>query len=492
MKKIAVVFLILLGAFVSHAQKDSAEKRYYYNFRTKTLYKKPSYTEQAFAPLKYKAGRDINIEIKHFNPLQYEISIEESNSNFFLVDTAKWSSRIVIPSIPNAPASTTTTVSAAVHNSCDDLNEAIKELTDQKNNLQKAMTAYKNLVTTIEDINNTYENLKALSELSTTGVSASLINTFLEPLNAFLSANHSPLVNTKPTFVSSGDLAKKEMEFYDSIKIQWEEIKTLKATVDAIKNSSTCGNFLNLYKQFRDAYETITKSFTDLDAARSDHLATFKNTVALYDRLKRYAIEEPGMVTGAITIEKDLHTITIKTKTGTAQPVVYDNIHIQPYRGMKVDVATGFFFSNLSDQSFFKHSMDSIHSKKYLVNGVARDTLVQESYTAIYEKNNAHLSFGGMIYLQAHTQNPGNWNGGGYLGFGALFNDQARWSGAAGGTLLIGQKQRFNIHAGLILSQVDRLAPPYQTDTWYRETIDNIPTYRAWKAGFMFGFSWNL
>jgi hypothetical protein len=146
----------------------------------------------------------------------------------------------------------------------------------------------------------------------------------------------------------------------------------------------------------------------------------------------------------------------------------------------------------LGDRSFTKHSLDSIHATQYLVNGIRRDTTIQESYNAIYEKENVNLSFGGMVYLHVHSQNPGNWNWGGFLGFGALFNDQARWAGSAGGTLLMGSKQRFNINLGLVLSQVDRLSPPYQKDTWYRESIDNVPTYRAWKTALLIGFSWNL
>ena len=521
-EKILFFGFILVFSLSSYSQtKDSAEKRYYYNFSEKRLYKDVGYTKVAFAPLKYKAGRDINIEIKHFNPLQYEVIIEESSSNYFLNDTAKWSSRIVIPSIPNTPsgAPIETTAPKAVANiekrtgnveieayalnvtdiikekisPCQLIQDAINDLNEKKVDLQQRILDYKNLVIAIETINNTFDNLKALPELTTTNVRAELLNSFIAPLNVFLTAQGSVVINTDPTLVYSGNLGSKEEESYKLITDKFDEIQQIKTDVEArVKGSPSCTDFAKLYKEFRDNFDAIRKALNDFSTSRSEHLVQFKNTTALYDKLKRYAIADPEIVTSAITIEKDLHTISIKTKTGTAQPTVYDNIHLQPTRGVKVDVATGFFFSNLSDKSFFKHSMDSIHHKNYLANGLIRDTIVQESYTAIYEKQNARLSFGGMIFLQAHSQNPGNWNGGGYLGFGALFNDQARWSGSAGGTLLIGQKQRFNINAGLILSQVDRLSPPYKTEVSYREAIDNIPTYRAWKAGIMLGFSWNF
>lgn len=97
-----------------------------------------------------------------------------------------------------------------------------------------------------------------------------------------------------------------------------------------------------------------------------------------------------------------------------------------------------------------------------------------------------------MIYLHAHSQNASWVNYGVYLGFGAMFNDQTRWAGALGGSLILGKSQRFCINPGIIIAQVDRLSPPYKTETWYPESFDNIPTYKAWKANFVLGFSWNL
>ena len=102
------------------------------------------------------------------------------------------------------------------------------------------------------------------------------------------------------------------------------------------------------------------------------------------------------------------------------------------------------------------------------------------------------MSFGGMIFLNVHSMTGKSFNYGGYVGFGALFNDQARWCISTGGEAIIGRRQRFVIHAGMVLSQVDRLSPPYDKDVFYLERIDNVPTYRAWKPGFLLGLSWNL
>lgn len=516
MKKLTNLILLCLLFISSYAQKD--EQRFYYNFRTKTLFYDQGQSKQAFAPLRYKAGRDINIEISHYNPLQYEISTEETSTNFFLSDTAKLSSRIILPSIPNAPsAASLPNATAGQQNvqgdlnnlfddpangrvpvqvtgisSCNFVKAAQSKLNDEKALLQQKIREYKDLVSTIEAINNSYDNLKALPELNSVAVILELQNNFLAALNGYLTSNSSTTLGSNPLAVSAASLDLRDQEFFQRIVDEFDEIQDIKTALDKIPNNPACSGYDQLYKEFRDNYDLIQKAYSDFTTLRTAHLSIFKTTTALYDKLKALAVADPLMVTSATTIEKDLHTITLKTKMGTAAVVNYDYIHIEPVKGFKLDVAPGFFFSTLSDRSFSKHSMDSIHQKKYVQNGIVRDTIVQESYVTLFEKENTHVSFGGMIFLQAHSQYPGSWNFGGYLGFGALFNDQARWCGSVGGSVLIGKKQHFNINIGYIVSQVDRLSPPYGSGMAYRETIDNIPTYRAWKGGGMVGFSWNL
>jgi len=152
----------------------------------------------------------------------------------------------------------------------------------------------------------------------------------------------------------------------------------------------------------------------------------------------------------------------------------------------------GMFFSGLSDDQYTLKTKDSIFSKKFVNAGEVRDSAVDQTFNSINKQSQARVSYGGMIFLHLHTQNSHYFNYGFSLGFGALFNDQARFAASFGPTLLIGKSQRFNINPSIIISQVTRLSAPYQAGTWYSETIDNVPTYKAMKASWGLGLSWNF
>lgn len=108
-------------------------------------------------------------------------------------------------------------------------------------------------------------------------------------------------------------------------------------------------------------------------------------------------------------------------------------------------------------------------------------------YTTLYDNTRYWFSF---LVPEGHTQNASVFNYGGYLGIGALFNDQTRWSGSFGGSFIIGRSQRLFINLGPVISQVDRLSKPYKTDFFYQKSFDIIPVSREWEVSWMFGFSW--
>jgi hypothetical protein len=238
----------------------------------------------------------------------------------------------------------------------------------------------------------------------------------------------------------------------------------------------------------------LKESVKEFKTARIDKaIPALNKKLVMYDDMKRYAVSDPKYVTKAISIENEKHTISIYKKApGSETKVLHDYINIEPTRGFKLSVAGGLFVSGLTDQSFSKKTKDSIYTSKYLLDGVSRDTTKSETFTSLYEKDQADISYGGMLFLQAQSRNASVVNYGGFVGFGAMFNDQTRWAGSIGGSLLIGKAQKFNINIGAVIGQVERLTQPYKPDTWYRETLDNIPTYKAWDVSWMVGFSWSF
>jgi hypothetical protein len=249
-----------------------------------------------------------------------------------------------------------------------------------------------------------------------------------------------------------------------------------------------------LNQKFTDAFAELTAKISELKIKRSDKvLPAFNKTMQIYDLLQKYIKNIPDFITPALTIEKDQHTINIYTKVlGSQEKEPYDNIKVEPARGFKIDFAPGIFVSGLYDAKYTIKSKDSIWTTQYIAKDTVRDTTINKTFTSVYQQDQCRISIGAMIMLHAHSQWEGIFNLGGYIGFGALFNDQTRWTMSTGLSFLLGRKSRFNISLGAATAQVDRLQQPYQTEQWYAETIDNVPTVKVWKINYMIGFSWNL
>jgi regulator of replication initiation timing len=510
-------FFVIIISFAScktskntqSSDNKNLQKRYYYDFSKLKLQNTLADTNPIPRPVPYPAFKDIQIEIFNYNPLRDEIIVEDSSSERFLSDTDKFSKYITFPKVsdlvtgqakPGTVAGKDSTmeflkqddkkIKIIKKTGCDSLKDKMVEFNSIKSKIEEAISEYQKLLTKIEIINDDYEYLKSLIVLKPSDISTRLNGSFLARLNSFTGS--SSALNRDPSLTSSGDITNLEEKYNNDVIDFEKKLGEIKDEVDELK--SNCAEYVELYKKFNNSFNKLRDGLKEFRISRTNEiLPRMTKTMRTYDKLKVYLTEVPNFVTKAIPIIKDQHTITIyKKEIGKENKVIYDYINIEPTRGFKVDVAGGFFFSGLKDDNFTKKSMDSIYTKKYLVDGTIRDTTVQESFTSIYEKKQSNISFGGMLFLHAHSQNACWFNYGVYLGFGALFNDQTRWAGAFGGSLLFGKNQRFSINPGAIVAQVERLSPPYKTETWYRETIDNIATYKAWKIKFALGFSWNL
>lgn len=499
-----IIFSILLLASCKTSQTNNSKaKRYYYNFAQKKLLASQSDTKEVFRAVPYQASKSIQIEIFDYNPLRDEISIEDSSLERFLNDTEKLAKFVVLPKVEDLKdAAQALTVNVAdstvflinknkpVKTACDSLRMEMSDFNDTKEEIENAVDKYQILLTKIEVINDDYEYLKGLITLKPADIKDRLTISFLNRLNEFVGVEKA--LNNDPSLTSSGDILNLEDRYFKDVTKLEDELDAIKEDVDELQGN--CKEFLNLYKKFNSSFTRLKDALREFKNSHAKEiLAGLNKTILAYDKLKVYMTEIPNIVTRAVPITKDLHTITIYTKEiGKEGRIKYDYIDIEPTRGFKIDIAGGVFYSGLYDENFTKKSKDSIYTKQYLVNGVTRDTTVQESFAAVYKKDQFKGSFGGMLFIHAHSQNACWLNYGVYLGFGALFNDQTRWAGSFGGSLLLGKSQRFSINPGIVLGQVERLSPPYKMDTWYRESLDNVPTYKAWKTNFILGFSWNI
>ena len=493
---------VISSVLLSSCGPSKKSQRYYYSFDKKLLHAQPSDTKEIFRPLPYPASKDIQIEISDYNPLREEIIVEDSSSVWFLGDASKLAALVVFPKVAdltipkNLIIPKTSVVPMALKNDCSKLLDFMSDFNDTKAVIENSIQLYKDFLSKIELIKDDYEFLKNQPVLISVEIDNRIRINFLTRLNSYLLP--SDKVANTPTAVSSRELAMLEEKYFKSVTNAEANLDKIKKNADKLKGEcpvcTGCTIYIDLYKSFNSAVVEIKDILKDLKSTHTEKiLLAFNKTMLIYDQLVKYINSIPPYVTKAVPITKDLHTISIfKKEIGKDTKIIHDYINIEPDRGFKIDVAGGFFFSGLQDDNFTKKSKDSIYTKKYLLNGIPRDTTVLQSFSSLYKKNQFPVSFGGMIYLHAHSQNASWVNYGVYLGFGAMFNDQTRWAGALGGSLILGKSQRFCINPGIIIAQVDRLSPPYKTETWYPESFDNIPTYKAWKANFVLGFSWNL
>nr|WP_276900150.1 hypothetical protein [Pedobacter kyonggii] len=488
--------LLLICIIISSCTPKSYVSRYYYNFKDKELYRDSTKDTVVNTPIRHPAGRDLRIKISDFNPLRTEISVNDSSSNYFLSDTGKLS-KMMVPKIGSVPvaAPKAGSGSAAIDpngqkgpTGCQKLEAAAATFNKDKDAVLSAMEKLSGMVSRIDQIRYSYDNLLREEVLHPSTVKKDLQESFLINYNAYLSSNNLPQLDTDPSKVSVADIEQSVNNVYKQISS--DKIAIGEKSIAALDT-----------KKCSEQYSQLTKNITDAKTKIADFRKNYeektypeiKKLLATYHSLQYYLRNEPAFVSKAVLIENDEHNIKINTKTtGQSNFANYDIIRVQPYHGLKIDVAGGFFISGLSDEKYARKSKDSIITKSYVSNGKIRDTTLNQSFNGFFKQDQTPISLGGSIYLHIHSQNSTFINWGGSLGFGALFNDQARLVFSAGPTLLLGKKQRFTINPGISFAQVDRLSKPYSEGMWYTEVIDNVPVYKAWKANWSLGFSWNL
>lgn len=487
--------------FLSSCDSVKQAQRYYYDFEQKKLLDKSAGGKEVIRPLPYRATKDIQVEVSNYNPLKYELIIEDSSSQRSIGDTATLARFVVFPKTlslaegdqknKDTAAKKSTGFLSITTNDCEMLEAFIYSFNLKKDEIESLVRRYKELMLKMEIIGSDYEYLKRLVTLSAGTVGNRVDNSFLNRLKNFLLPAERAGIGVSVTNTSSNDLAALETLYFTAITNAEDELDQVKADADKLKGA--CANFFELYKKFNTSVTKVKDNLRDFKTTRLDKIVpAFNKKLQTYDELVFYNAGVGNYTSKAVPITKDKHTILIYKKEGDKAKVYHDEIRVDPTRGIKLDVAGGVFASGLNDHSFTKKTKDSIYTKQYLLNGGKRDTTLMESFSSIYKREQSSISYGGMLYLQLHSQNAAWINWGGYIGFGAMFNDQTRWAGAGGFSLQLGKPQQFNINAGAIIGQVERLAPPYQTNTWYAEKIDNIPTYKAWDVSWMVGFSWSF
>ncbi len=457
-------------------------------------------------PLIMAENSEIQIEMRNFNPLKYQIIIGDTAYDRFETNIENFDQYIKLPTTGSEAITSSgdggdddkkNKSGSASPKLCEPLEDQLKALETLTKDINTKIADYNLYITKISNIVNVYDYLKTLDVINDKIVISSVEKNVIQPLVCEHPQNKS--LDNSIDKVFSNQLVDIELVYYKEVEQIKDGLTQAFAATNNIKPSD-CGSVISedvyskIYQEFVKKYYEQLKVIEDFESNRkSKILPNFTKTMLVYDKLKSLSENDPSFVTKSYSINKDLRTIKIyKFNPETETKKLHDEINIQLSRGFRIGVSGGLFVSGLYDEKYTLHSKDSIYTSQHIQNGSVADTLVSDKFTAIYSTTNAKVSFGGMIFLQAHSQNASVLNYGGYLGIGALFNDQTRWTGSCGLSLIIGRNHRFMINAGPIIAQVDRLAKPYKIDTYYKETIDNVPISKVWEVNWMVGFSWKI
>lgn len=474
-------------------KKIFKENRIYYDFEKKQLYKDSFHTENLRRPVVTKESNEVQIEISKYNPLGYDIIIEDTAFNHFTYDVQEFSKLIKLPNKvePKLQAGEDKKIK---NENYQDLIDKISKLNSLEYRYKKSLDKYNKFLTYIENINNVYENLKGYNILTKDQISEELSSAVITPITS----NYSDIQIASDGILYKGNLISKEKEYNEEIMKIKKDLVILREEIQGLASNGLKSveklDFEKKQEESLSAIEEYVKMIDEFEDVRiKKNLSNFAKTMLVYERLLIFTKGIPVLTTRSFPINKDMHTISIyqydldqKTK------YLYDQININLTRGFRFTVSGGVFVSGLYDEKYSLFSKDTILTVQQVSGNSFKDTLINDNVTAIYSEEQMKISFGAMLFLQAHSQNAAMLNWGGYLGIGALFNDQTRWTGSAGFSLIIGKKQRFFINAGPALSQVSILSKSYETNKFYQKDIDKVPLENVWKYNWMIGFSWKI
>lgn len=167
--------------------------------------------------------------------------------------------------------------------------------------------------------------------------------------------------------------------------------------------------------------------------------------------------------------------------------------------GFKIDFSTGFAYSSLKDESYQIISAGTRKDTTFYIDNYFKTTDSITGLTTINLKSinllNKDVNIGFSALMHFYTRTGSLMNYGGTFGF--MLNTRAEFNYLLGGSLILGQKQRFIINGGAAFGQVNRLNPKYSMSKTYAESefgqvSDSQLTIKKWEVGYFLGISYNL
>lgn len=240
---------------------------------------------------------------------------------------------------------------------------------------------------------------------------------------------------------------------------------TLVLDISAAKFKNNAINAIEVSK-YVPAIETLEFDVTFTDVQNVEGIRKFA-TISSGSRFS-----SPNTYFFSFKVEdKDYTNIKIIRKDPKGVVIESRTYSFRNHGGVKFDVSTGFFGTNLRD---------NIYVLKYLT-----DT----SRQIVQEKSG---NFRGGIGLLAHLHSRFNCpvNIGFSLGF--EINSDTKVGYLGGGSLFFGYDKKFVFNFGAVASKLDEISNTYAIDDVLPNVITSVPTVKVWRLGYFIGVSYNF
>lgn len=470
---------VLAPVIVSGSEKVKENKDNNNRKRTRIVY---DFNKKKVADdklIRVKENGEVQVEIKNFNQLRYQLSVQDSSFNIFTSDPDKFLEKISptkdYPNIELEPK---------INKKSTNINK-IKELKESSTN---SYNSYVKLFNALKNINSIYSYACQLDVLNKEYISDLINKKCLEEIFPEESYNidnvfSEDILTEHDKIYSKIEKTKKEIQ--DTIEKRENDIKQLDTT--KIDEKKTIEAEISILKQ-------IVLPLSELTANVETASRYINESLLKYSQIQN-ALKTPSYyVSESYRVTKDIHCLNIyKYDINTKKSSKHDKITIELKNALRFSTPSGVFLSGLYDEKFTTVTKETtVETVAVNSSGNSEKLKSNKTYTAMYPSRNRNISFGAMIYISAHTCNGKYTNFGGFLGAGAIFKDNTKIAAAAGGTIILGRNQRCFINIGMATSQVDRLDRPYKTKTFYDINPSSLPISEVWRYSWMVGVAWEI
>ncbi|MBC7884622.1 MAG: hypothetical protein H7X99_04065 [Saprospiraceae bacterium] len=139
--------------------------------------------------------------------------------------------------------------------------------------------------------------------------------------------------------------------------------------------------------------------------------------------------------------------------------------------GLKFDVSSGFFVTNLRDEVYVLKYIDTVSKQ------IIRD-----------DNGKTRLGIGLLAHLHCRSQ---KWLSGGLTG-GFEINNDSKVGFLGGASLFFGYDKKFVLSVGAAFSKIKTISNLYKVDEIVPSTVSVVPTVDIWKMGWFTSMTYNF